>query len=575
MTQVNFQKPGPDGMKTRPGPNRVDRLASILVARLDEHELRLLCFQLGIDYYYLPGEEIHEKTRAMIAVLVQQRRIPELISTVLIQHPEIPWKKLLNLSRYPKWISRFSGSFNKLLPALILLSIIMALFAVIPLSSANWNEVLGITGEIFTGTWDDSDCTHSQGYWKEHPDAWPVDGITMGDISYSKEDALSVLDTPPQGDATYILVHQLMAAKLNLLNGAEPSFIEQTILDADGWLTANPLGSKPKNPERNVGIALAEVLEMYNTGEIGPGECGEEGGGNISSIASIFNLPPTGNDPAELDFSATPIGMLPELPGTPPTGDTPEQPQTTPYSSESEPPDTPEATQPAEPTLISLHTPTLAPTQDAHDGLTVTPEEGLSSTPTAAPTFDLSPTETGITEELPQPTPTSAPTAYAGPPGCTQPSEYWTLDPGTWSVDEFYFAEVEYAQEAALEILLANPQGDVTYILAKQYITAQLNIASPADPTAIIDPMDSVNSWFIIHPLGSAPKNPDRKEGLELASMLESYNFGLLGPGPCVQPSPTPTPTSTSTPENLSIPTLAPSPTPAATLEIPPTASTP
>ena len=102
MTQVNFHKPGPDGMKTRPGPNRVDRLASILAARLAEHELRLLCFQLGIDYYYLSGEGKHEKTRAMIALLVQQQRIPELIRTVLLQHPEIPWKKLLNISRYPK-----------------------------------------------------------------------------------------------------------------------------------------------------------------------------------------------------------------------------------------------------------------------------------------------------------------------------------------------------------------------------------------------------------------------------------------------------------------------------------------
>ncbi|MCJ7536641.1 MAG: hypothetical protein MUO57_14030, partial [Anaerolineales bacterium] len=106
---------------------------------------------------------------------------------------------------------------------------------------------------------------------------------------------------------------------------------------------------------------------------------------------------------------------------------------------------------------------------------------------------------------------------------------------------------------------------------------AQLNIASPTDPTAIIDLMDSVKAWFFIHPLGSAPKNPDRKEGLELAAILESYNLGLLGPGPCELPTPTPTPTSTSTPPtgNIELPTLAPTPIPAATLEIPPTASTP
>ena len=155
---------------------------------------------------------------------------------------------------------------------MLLLSIIFGLFAVIPLSSANWNEVLGITGEIFTGTWGDLNCTHSQGYWKQHPEDWPVDGLIIGEVNYLKEEALMVLDTPPRGDATYILAHQLMAANLNMLNGADPSFVEQTILDADEWLVANPLGSKPKNPERNIGIALAEVLEMYNTGEIGPGD---------------------------------------------------------------------------------------------------------------------------------------------------------------------------------------------------------------------------------------------------------------------------------------------------------------
>ena len=84
MTHSAFQESSPDGSKTKPGPNRVDRLASILSARLAEHELRLLCFQLGIDYYYLSGEGKHEKTRAMIALLVQQQRIPELIRTLLL-----------------------------------------------------------------------------------------------------------------------------------------------------------------------------------------------------------------------------------------------------------------------------------------------------------------------------------------------------------------------------------------------------------------------------------------------------------------------------------------------------------
>ena len=574
MTSSSVDSTSSDKVKANPGRYRLVKLQHILAEKLDEHELRLLCFQLGIDVFYLPGEGKDEKTKAMLDLLHRQTRIPELVRTLFRLHPEIPWKKLLNISRYPVWIRRLPVHLNKSLPVISLLVFVAALFAIIPISSANWNEVLGITGEMFTGYWVDSNCTYSQGYWKQHPEVWPVDGLIIGEVNYLKEDALLVLDTPPQGDATFILAHQLIAAKLNILNGAEPGFIEQTILDADGWLAANPLGTNPENPEREVGIALAEVLEMYNTGEIGPGMCSEGGGGNISSIAIFFELPATGDDPSDLDFSATPIGMLPELPGIPGTGDTPEQVQNTPYSSGSGPPSTPEATQPDEPTQsaeppqVDLNPPTLAPTMNPNDGLTTTPGEGvapsptMAPSPTLAPTLDNSPRETEPPTEPPQPTPTIAPTAYTGPPGCTQPLEYWTKNLDSWILKEFNFAEEEYDVEGALDILLVNPQGDATYILAKQYITAQLNITAPADPTAIIDLMDRAKIWFNTHPIGSEPKNPDRKEGLELAAMLESYNLGLLGPGPCVQPSPTPiptpTPTSTSIPGGLSMPTSAP-----------------
>lgn len=152
------------------------------------------------------------------------------------------------------------------------------------------------------------------------------------------------------------------------------------------------------------------------------------------------------------------------------------------------------------------------------------------------------------------------------------------MELGNWKLKEFVIANNVYNQKDALGILLANPQGDATYILAQQYITAQLNIASPADPTAIIEVMYIVEDWFFNHPLGSAPKNPGRKEGLGYAEYLEEYNLGFRGPGPCQLPTSTPIPTSTSTPTpELSLPTsaptmvltLVPTPTPTPTLELP------
>ena len=53
-------------------------------------------------------------------------------------------------------------------------------------------------------------CTYSFGYWKTHPEEWPVEEITIGEVTYSKDQAIEILETAPAGgDVTYILAHQL------------------------------------------------------------------------------------------------------------------------------------------------------------------------------------------------------------------------------------------------------------------------------------------------------------------------------------------------------------------------------
>ena len=119
-------------------------------------------------------------------------------------------------------------------------------------------------------------CTLTQGFWKNHPEAWPVEEVLVGAESYTKERALEILSTSPaRGDATYILAHQLIAAKLNALSGADDPTVAATITEADAWLTLHPLGSNPTGADREAGIVLAEVLDDYNNGAIGPGPCEE------------------------------------------------------------------------------------------------------------------------------------------------------------------------------------------------------------------------------------------------------------------------------------------------------------
>jgi len=115
-------------------------------------------------------------------------------------------------------------------------------------------------------------CSYTQGFWKTHPEAWPVDQLTLGNVVYTKAQLLDIFNASPKGDKTLILAHQLIAAKLNVANGADDTDIASTISAADAWLIANgPVGNG--NKDWNGGETLSNTLDAYNNGEIGPGHC--------------------------------------------------------------------------------------------------------------------------------------------------------------------------------------------------------------------------------------------------------------------------------------------------------------
>lgn len=58
-----------------------------------------------------------------------------------------------------------------------------------------------------------SSCTDTRGYWRNHPDAWPVTSLTLGTVTYQTAELMAILETPAQGDGLIILAHQLIAAK--------------------------------------------------------------------------------------------------------------------------------------------------------------------------------------------------------------------------------------------------------------------------------------------------------------------------------------------------------------------------
>ncbi len=120
-----------------------------------------------------------------------------------------------------------------------------------------------------------ANCTYTQGFWKNHFELWPVTSLTLGTVNYTAAELLAIFNQPAGGNKLIILAHQLIAAKLNLANGADPSASAATIAAADaiiGALVVPPIGGDdlPNNPA----VDYANLLDDYNNGLIGPGHCG-------------------------------------------------------------------------------------------------------------------------------------------------------------------------------------------------------------------------------------------------------------------------------------------------------------
>ena len=113
------------------------------------------------------------------------------------------------------------------------------------------------------------ECVHSQGYWKTHPENWPVNNLRLGSIIYTKTQLLAIWNTPAAGNGLISLAHQLMAAKLNLLAGAHvPANIVNTVNAADALISGRivpPIGTGFISPSQT--SSLTDMLESFNTEE--------------------------------------------------------------------------------------------------------------------------------------------------------------------------------------------------------------------------------------------------------------------------------------------------------------------
>ena len=129
--------------------------------------------------------------------------------------------------------------------------------------------------------------TGTPGYWKNHPEAWPVEGIclnwdpypTCADGAwYPKDHAIALMGMPEKGDKTYTLFRATIAAILNMYVGNDTSCLclnegcDQFLISfARSWLVDHPPGSGVLGRDaawQIDGEWKYEILDAYNNGEL-------------------------------------------------------------------------------------------------------------------------------------------------------------------------------------------------------------------------------------------------------------------------------------------------------------------
>jgi hypothetical protein len=112
--------------------------------------------------------------------------------------------------------------------------------------------------------------TGTPGFWKNHPEAWPVSSITVGGETYTIDDAIAWLRRVGK-DKTTTMFSSLVPAMLNVMVGNDDSCVASTIAAANAWMaTYGPVGSNvsASSDAWAEGEPLHSHLDNYNNGRL-------------------------------------------------------------------------------------------------------------------------------------------------------------------------------------------------------------------------------------------------------------------------------------------------------------------
>jgi len=125
------------------------------------------------------------------------------------------------------------------------------------------------SSSVTVTTTGDEDCTHTQGYWKNHEEEWSGVSLELGMVTYSATELDEIFETPAGGNGSLILAHQLISALLNqVVLGADVSPIQDAIDDAHALLDTCGLDPIPPHGtcfiDPSEASPIAQILDDFN-----------------------------------------------------------------------------------------------------------------------------------------------------------------------------------------------------------------------------------------------------------------------------------------------------------------------
>lgn len=126
------------------------------------------------------------------------------------------------------------------------------------------------------------------------------------------------------------------------------------------------------------------------------------------------------------------------------------------------------------------------------------------------------------------------------PTGCPASPSAWEIN-DDWPVSSITLAGVTYTIEEAQDLLGRKHRGDESIKLAYEVIAAKLNLLTGGgDPVPGFNPwiwaedlnglIEDAEAWFALHPIGSDPKQADKKAGQNIKKNIQEI---LQGSGSC------------------------------------------